>query len=60
MQGAGAYGDVTPLFGWRAAPGGTVAAAFMQRRTGIGASGSAPLRGCSIPMIIGSLTDTDP
>jgi len=28
-KGAGAFGDVTPLFGWLAAPGGTVAAAFM-------------------------------
>ena len=28
-KGAGAYGDVTPLFGWRPGPGGAVAAAFM-------------------------------
>jgi RimJ/RimL family protein N-acetyltransferase len=28
-KGAGAYGDVIPLFGWRAGPGGAVAAAFM-------------------------------
>jgi GNAT superfamily N-acetyltransferase len=28
-EGAGAYGDVTPLFGWLAGPGGAVAAAFM-------------------------------
>jgi GNAT superfamily N-acetyltransferase len=27
--GAAAFGDVTPLFGWLAGPGGTVAAAFM-------------------------------
>jgi RimJ/RimL family protein N-acetyltransferase len=28
-KGAAAYGDVTPLFGWLAGPGRTVAAAFM-------------------------------
>ena len=28
-KGAAAYGDVTPLFGWRAAPGGAVTAAFL-------------------------------
>ena len=28
-KGAGAYGDVTPLFGWRAGPGGAVTAAFL-------------------------------
>jgi GNAT superfamily N-acetyltransferase len=28
-KGAGAYGDVTPLFGWRAGAEGTVAAAFL-------------------------------
>ena len=28
-KGAAAYGDVTPLFGWRADPGGAVTAAFL-------------------------------
>jgi GNAT superfamily N-acetyltransferase len=28
-KGADAYGDVTPLFGWQAGPGGSIAAAFM-------------------------------
>lgn len=28
-KGAAAYGDASPLFGWRAGPGGTVAAAFL-------------------------------
>jgi RimJ/RimL family protein N-acetyltransferase len=28
-KGATAYGDASPLFGWRAGPGGTAAAAFM-------------------------------
>ena len=28
-KGAAAYGDATPLFGWQAEPGGTVAAAFL-------------------------------
>jgi GNAT superfamily N-acetyltransferase len=28
-KGVAAYGDASPLFGWRAGPGGTVAAAFL-------------------------------
>ena len=28
-KGASAYGDVTPLYGWRAGPGGAVTAAFL-------------------------------